>query len=480
MSRSHVAALRPARPVPTYGRRHRRRGRYGDTLAAEPRAAYDQGMAAEHLSHSSATGDDLARDAELVDLARGAEIVRDLAARIDATSDAIGAIDVDALDDGNLRDAIRVLQRGQDLMRGLQCEAVGALEARAIQQAGPGREQRAVEPTRRFIRDELQLTHSEAKKLGETGRRLREAPEAKRSMQQGKLRPEHASVITDILRYLDGDTRRQVEERLVEAAATMDPVKLGRLGRQLLAEADQEAAMLAEQRRHARRSGKVSQTADGMTAVNSRLAGLDGELAQTCIDAFRRPDAPGEHRTPEQATADALVEIFDAALRSRSAPTQHGERPHLTIVIEAERLETVTGVGFGTFTGPIPATEVLRLARDAKLTWITVDPDGVPLNVSEGRNVVQSALWRALVVRDGGCRWPGCDAPPSRCDVAHAEVPDRDGGPRVLSNVAMLCRHHHRKVDIGKWTMRIRGPDVIFDPPDGSSAEPLRSTRSAA
>jgi hypothetical protein len=44
----------------------------------------------------------------------------------------------------------------------------------------------------------------------------------------------------------------------------------------------------------------------------------------------------------------------------------------------------------------------------------------------------------------------------------------------------MLCRHHHRKVDIGKWTMRIRGPDVIFDPPDGSSAEPLRSTRSAA
>jgi hypothetical protein len=471
MSRSHVAVLRPARPVTTYGRRHRRMGGYGDPLLAEPRAAYDQEAAPRQGDSRPTAGDDLAR---------GAEVVRGLAARIDATTDAIGAIDVDALDDGNLRDVIRVLQRGQDLMRGLQCEAVGALEARAIQQAGPGREQRAIEPTRRFVRDELQLTHSEAKKLGETGRRLREAPEAKRSMQQGKLRPEHASVITDTLRYLDGDTRRQVEERLVEAAGTMDPVKLGRLGRQLLAEADQEAAMLAEQRRHARRTGKVTQTADGRTAVHAQLAGLDGELAHTCIEAFRRPDAPGEHRTPEQATADALVEIFDAALRSRSAPTQHGERPHLTIVVDAERLETATGVGFGTFTGPIPATEVLRLVRDAKLTWIVVDPDGVPLHVSEGRNVVQSALWRAMVVRDGGCRWPGCDAPPSRCDVAHAEVPDRDGGPRVLSNVAMLCRRHHRKVDLAKWTMRIRGPDVIFDPPDGRNSEPLRSTRTAA
>jgi hypothetical protein len=475
MSRSHAAAPGPALRSSSslYGRRHHAAGRRCVALAAEPRATYGQGSGRPF------------RDGRVVGVADGDDrgqsaVVRDLAARIDATIAVIDAVEVDELDDGDLKDAVRALQRGQDLMRGLQCEAIGALEARAIQQAGPGRESRAVEPTRRFVRDELQLTHSEAKKLGETGRRLREAPEAKRSMQQGKLRPEHASVITDILRHLDGETREQVEQQLVDAAATMDPVKLGRLGRQLLAEADQEAAMLAEQRRHGRRSGKVTQTADGMTAISAQLAGLDGELAHTCIEAFRRPDAPGEHRTPEQATADALVEIFDAALRSRSAPTQHGERPHLTVVIEAERLETVTGVGFGTFTGPIPATEVLRLARDAKLTWVVVDPVGVPVKVSEGRNVVQSALWRALVVRDGGCRWPGCDAPPSRCDVAHAEIPDRDGGPRMLSNVAMLCRHHHRKVDLGKWTMRIRGPDVIFDPPDGSNAEPLRSTRSAA
>jgi hypothetical protein len=440
----------------TQERRHR------SVHAAEPPAAgtYEAATPNRGVGHSD----------EVAALARGVDhvvtLVRDL--------------DLDALADDAVKETLRVLQRGLDSMRGLQCQALGTLEARALAAAGPGRERRAVDPVRRFGRDELQLSPSEAKKLGETGRRLREAPQAQRSMESGRLRPEHASVITDILRHLDGDTRAEVEERLVEAAKTLDAVKLGQLGRQLLAEADQEAAMYAEQRRHARRSGKVALTADGMTAVHAQFSGLDGELAHTTIEAFRRPDAPGEHRTPEQATADALVEIFDAALRSRKAPKQHGERPHLTITIASADLVERTGVGMGMFTGPIPATEVLRLAQDAKISWVVVDPQGVPENVSEGRNVATSALWRALLVRDGGCRWPGCDAPPSRCDVAHAEIPDRDGGPRALSNVAMLCRRHHRTVDLGRWTMRIRGPDVIFDPPDGSDHRQRISTRPAA
>jgi hypothetical protein len=406
--------------------------------------------------------------------------VGDVPGRIQAAIAAVRAIDLDSLSDEGIKDALRATKPGLDALRAFQVQAMGTLEQRALKAAGPGRESRAVDPVRRFGRDELLLSPSEAKNLGETGRRLKEAPQAQRSMEQGRLRPEHATVITGILRHLDGEARDRVEERLVEAARTLDPVRLGQLGRQLLAEADQEAAMHAEQRRHARRSAKVTLTADGFTAIYAQLSGLDGELAHTVFEAFRRPDAPGEHRSPEQATADALVEIFDAALRSRSAPTQHGERPHVNIIVAKSDLENLTGAGFGMFTGPIPATEVLRLARDAKIAWIAVDPVGVPENVSEGRSVVTSALWRALLVRDGGCRWPGCDAPPSRCDIAHAEVPDRDGGPRVLSNVAMLCRRHHRLVDIGKWTMRIRGPDVIFDPPDGSGKRPLVSSRPAA
>jgi hypothetical protein len=175
------------------------------------------------------------------------------------------------------------------------------------------------------------------------------------------------------------------------------------------------------------------------------------------------------------ATADALVAVCDAALRSREAPTVHGERPHVLITIDQRTLRDEVGCGEGMFTGPILASEVARMARDAKLTHVVIDPVGVPVAISDARKVTGSALWRALLVRDRGCRWPGCDAPPSWCDVAHAEIPDRDGGPRVLANVALLCRRHHRKVDLDGWTMRIRGPAVHFDPPDGSRQEPLVS-----
>jgi hypothetical protein len=400
-----------------------------------------------------------------------------LRASVDEMVRAVDQVDLDGLDDATLDELLRTVQRGYDRLAALRCLAAGARETRALRAAGPGREQRALRDTRQALREELQLTPSEAKKLGETGRRVGQAPRAQRSLRRGRLRPEHAAIITDTLRWLDGAAREAVEEQLVEAAGRCDPVALGRLARRLLAEADQGAAMEAVNRRHARRSTKLVEQPDGMTDLYARLSGLEAELAHTTLHAFRRPDAAGEHRTPEQATADALVDIFNAALRSRQAPTQHGERPHVTITIAQQDLERSAGVGEGVFTGPMPAREIQRLVRDAKLTWVVVDPVGVPQNVSEGRNVVNSALWRALLVRDGGCRWPGCDAPPSWCDIAHAEVPDRDGGPRVLSNVALLCRRHHRQVDLGRWTMRIRGPDVVFDPPAGSSHERIVSSR---
>ncbi|WP_052667145.1 HNH endonuclease signature motif containing protein [Nitriliruptor alkaliphilus] len=68
--------------------------------------------------------------------------------------------------------------------------------------------------------------------------------------------------------------------------------------------------------------------------------------------------------------------------------------------------------------------------------------------------------------RDGGCRYPGCDAPPPWCDIAHATA-RRDRGPLTIHNALRLCRHHHRKLDLGRWTITIDGPDATFTHPTG-------------
>ncbi|MHB8719630.1 MAG: HNH endonuclease signature motif containing protein, partial [Candidatus Dormibacteria bacterium] len=64
--------------------------------------------------------------------------------------------------------------------------------------------------------------------------------------------------------------------------------------------------------------------------------------------------------------------------------------------------------------------------------------------------VVSPGLRRALVVRDRGCRWPGCGVAPSRCQAHHIDH-WVDGGPTNLANCCLLCRRHHRELHEGEW-----------------------------
>ncbi|MFZ9628021.1 MAG: HNH endonuclease signature motif containing protein, partial [Ilumatobacteraceae bacterium] len=52
------------------------------------------------------------------------------------------------------------------------------------------------------------------------------------------------------------------------------------------------------------------------------------------------------------------------------------------------------------------------------------------------------AQYRALVARDGGCRWPGCTVPASWCEVDHL-IAWEHGGPTDLDNLVLFCSAHH-------------------------------------
>jgi hypothetical protein len=73
-------------------------------------------------------------------------------------------------------------------------------------------------------------------------------------------------------------------------------------------------------------------------------------------------------------------------------------------------------------------------------------------------------LRRALQHRDGGCRFPGCGV---RVAEGHHLHHWAQGGPTTLSNLALLCRRHHRAVHEEGYqagrepdgTLRFRRPD---------------------
>ncbi|SNQ49620.1 conserved hypothetical protein [Frankia canadensis] len=114
---------------------------------------------------------------------------------------------------------------------------------------------------------------------------------------------------------------------------------------------------------------------------------------------------------------------------------------------------------------PLPRGVLSRLACDAEITRIILDPAGVPLDVGRTHRVATPAIRRALAARDHGCAFPSCDRPPAWTECHHVTGWE-NGGPTALSNMILLCGQHHRQVHHDKWTITFE-PDGLpsFIPP---------------
>jgi hypothetical protein len=76
-----------------------------------------------------------------------------------------------------------------------------------------------------------------------------------------------------------------------------------------------------------------------------------------------------------------------------------------------------------------------------------------PLDLGRTTRVIPSHLRKAVIQRDKRCRFPGCDQPPSICQVHHL-IPWAKGGATTLGNLALFCRFHHIIV-IHRWGWKI-------------------------
>jgi len=60
---------------------------------------------------------------------------------------------------------------------------------------------------------------------------------------------------------------------------------------------------------------------------------------------------------------------------------------------------------------------------------------------------------RFITLRDGTCRFPGCQAQAATADLDH-RIPHARGGPTCDCNLQSLCRRHHRLKHEGGITVR--------------------------
>jgi hypothetical protein len=124
------------------------------------------------------------------------------------------------------------------------------------------------------------------------------------------------------------------------------------------------------------------------------------------------------------------------------------------VTASAETLLALAGAAGGEMelATPLGAATVQRIACDSAFARVLLDQDSVVVDVGRSRRVISPTLRKALSIRDGHCRWPGCERPASWCDGHHI-VHWVNGGETNLGNLVLLCRRHHRMVHEGGWQL---------------------------
>jgi 5-methylcytosine-specific restriction endonuclease McrA len=230
-------------------------------------------------------------------------------------------------------------------------------------------------------------------------------------------------------------------------------------------------------RRHASRALHIRQDEDGMVVIRGRLEPEIGALVMQALAAARETlyqkrraaatDRASEPPTMAQQQADALALIAEAALHHELDPGAPGERYQVVLHVDAPVLADRDQPGQSVLEDGthVSAETSQRLTCDATRTLMRHDREGRVVEVGARTRTIPPALRRALQHRDQGCRFPGCGV---RIGQGHHLRHWAQGGPTTLSNLAILCRRHHRAVhEEGYQVGRAADGTLQFRRPDG-------------
>jgi hypothetical protein len=273
----------------------------------------------------------------------------------------------------------------------------------------------------------------------------------------------------------------ETEARLLAVARAGTAVHVERIvhgWRQL----DRQAESRKAARQHTGRALHVYTDNDGTVVLRGRLAPEVGAMLLRALDAARETlyqrrralgppasDPAMEAPTRAQQQADALNLLAEIALHQELDPGSPGERYQVVIHVDAAVLADPAQAGQSALEdGPhVPAGTSQRLACDASRVVMRHDEDGRVVEVGARTRTIPPALRRALHHRDRACRFPGCTV---RVGEGHHVRHWAQGGPTTLSNLALLCRRHHRSVHEEGYQMeRMPEGTLQFRRPDGRS-----------
>lgn len=352
------------------------------------------------------------------------------------------------------------------------------------------------------------LTARRARGLVKQGQDLAAVPAIGTATLTGEVSLAQAVAITRTLAELPAGLTTQQHEAseatMLAYCQEFDATHLSKLSEKLLeviapdTAEELEGERLERQDARAGRERYLQFTDDGhgTTIIRGSLPTMQARIVETVLGTFaEQAHRRGiEHLDPflalstrPQRLADALVTTAERVQHCNDAPSHGGDRPRLVVTIAHDRLlewnqpEGGREVGSGQRLTP---TELRRIACDADILPVVLGGDSEILDVGTTRRLVTSAIRVALTVRDKGCAFPGCDKLPVDCE-AHHLTPWQQGGPTSLTNLVLLCRHHHamiepsryRGVDKQRWTIELSSQTGLPQARPPAMVDPQRRPR---
>ena len=283
-------------------------------------------------------------------------------------------------------------------------------------------------------------TKGAAEKQARLGKTLHDHPAVADAVDKGDLSPDAVDALTPTL---DGDHSGDVAE-LVEHCKGATPAQARTAG-SAFREAHPPLGQSPKEREHElrqKRSLRFMPNGDGTTRVEGTLTDLDARTVQEALRAIIGKPTVGDDRTFEQKLADALVQLC-AAYNSGQVQGGRSNLPTILIVIDVNDLNgTTNGPGYTSRGDVIPAEAVRQMTSNANLQRVILD-DSVPLDLGRLSRLATPDQWRALVARDGGCRFDGCQIPAEWCQVDHIHEWDAQTGPTNIDLLVLWCVFHH-------------------------------------
>jgi len=333
------------------------------------------------------------------------------------------------------------------------------LEAESIRRlqrfdSGGGYQATQAFTTKSWLRWKCNFSPAAASGRVAVARELAELPQATQAFADGDISYAHAAMIARTSEKLGEKMESNAETILVTAAKELDLARLRVVALKLQHCIDPDSVREEANESHELRFLHFSQTLDGVFYMNGRFDSEAGAIIQTALNALSGPPTPDDRRSPKQRRADSLVELARQKLNGGTLPEVGGQKPHLMVTVSMATLANQPGSPAAEleWASPIPAETARRLACDAAVTPIFLDSESSQPRAGQTSRSISGSQRKALVFRDRGCRFPGCDRPADWTDVHHLKH-WADGGKHVMDNLILLCRRHHRMVHEEGWQL---------------------------